>query len=171
MIPLQAVHFILIRVAHFILIRPVHLKVIWTVHLKCRNQIIPIYFPFHCPPGGVGRTRSHCFSSVRSRSAYGAVQSLGRRRAGGRRVAQGLPRSHGRERPSSGRCVRRQDARIPPTLKARGTSGIPQTEYGTALTDLAYLFWFLYASSGSSGAQRKQVPLAANCYTIPMGLC
>lgn len=163
MIPLQAVHFILIR--------PVHLKVIWTVHLKCRNQIIPIYLPFHCPQGGVGRTRSHCLSSVRSRSAYGAVQSLGRRRAGGRRVVQGLPRSHGRERPSSGRCVRRQDARIPPTLKARGTSGIPQTEYGTALTGLAYHFWFLYASSGSSGAQRKQVPLAANCYTIPMGLC
>ena len=32
MIPLQAVHFILIR--------PVHLKVIWTVHLKCCNQFI-----------------------------------------------------------------------------------------------------------------------------------
>lgn len=38
MIPLQAVHFKVIRVVHFILIRPVHLKVIWTVHLKCRNQ-------------------------------------------------------------------------------------------------------------------------------------
>ena len=38
MIPLQAVHFKVIRVVHFILIRPVHLKVIWKVHLKCRNQ-------------------------------------------------------------------------------------------------------------------------------------
>ena len=39
LIPLQAVHFKVIRVVHFILIRPVHLKVIWTVHLKCRNHI------------------------------------------------------------------------------------------------------------------------------------
>lgn len=38
LIPLQPVHFKVIRVVHFILIRPVHLKVIWTVHLKCRNQ-------------------------------------------------------------------------------------------------------------------------------------
>ncbi len=40
MIPLQPVHFKVIRVVHFILIRPVHLKVIWTVHLKCRNHLI-----------------------------------------------------------------------------------------------------------------------------------
>lgn len=39
MIPLQAVHFKVIRVVHFILIYPVHLKVIWTVHLKCCNQL------------------------------------------------------------------------------------------------------------------------------------
>lgn len=38
LIPLQPVHFKVIRVVHFILIRPVHLKVIWTVHLKCRNH-------------------------------------------------------------------------------------------------------------------------------------
>ena len=38
MIPLQAVHFKLIRTVQIILIYPVHLKVIWAVHLNRCNQ-------------------------------------------------------------------------------------------------------------------------------------